>query len=187
MILLFLFFLSGFSGLVYQVLWFRLLALVFGVTVYSATTVLASFMSGLAIGSFVADKLMLKIKRPGLWFGIVEISIGVTALFTPQALQFLERIYMLIQPTLFSQFVLSFVVLLIPTTLMGASLPLVVKSVRNPSLAYALNTTGAIIGAALTGFYLIGNVGIHRSFLLAASINLFVGIVAVWWTLKQKK
>ncbi len=186
MILLFLFFLSGFSGLVYQVSWLRLLALVFGVTVYSATTVLASFMSGLAIGSFVADKLMPKIKRPGLWFGIIEMLIGVTALFTLQAFQFSERIYMLIQPTLFSQFILSFIVLLIPTTLMGASLPLVIKSVRNPSLAYALNTTGAIIGAALTGFYLIGNVGIQVSFLLAAFINLFAGVTAIWWTIKSK-
>lgn len=187
MILLFLFFLSGFSGLVYQVLWFRLLALVFGVTVYSATTVLASFMSGLAIGSFAVDKLISRIKRPALWFGVAEMMIGVTALFTPICLQLLEKIFVRVHPTLSGQFILSFIILLIPTTMMGASLPLVIKSVRNPSLVYALNTSGAILGAALTGFYLIGNVGIHRSFLLAASINLFVGIVAVWWTLKQKK
>lgn len=187
MILLFLFFLSGFSGLVYQVLWFRLLALIFGVTVYSATIVLASFMSGLAIGSFTADKLMPRVKRPALWFGSAEILVGITALLTPVGLRFLENIYISLHPALLGQFILSFVILLIPTTMMGASLPLVVKSVRNPGLVYALNTTGAILGAALTGFYLIGNVGIQRSFLLAASINLFVGITAICWTLKQKK
>ena len=63
-----LFFVSGISGLIYQSLWLRLLSLIFGVTVYAASTVLASFMAGLAIGTLVAGRLTTRIRRPLAWF-----------------------------------------------------------------------------------------------------------------------
>jgi spermidine synthase len=62
-------FLSGIAGLTYQVLWLRLLSLVFGVTAYAASTVLASFMAGLALGSFLSGRAALRARRPLLWFG----------------------------------------------------------------------------------------------------------------------
>src|SRR3712207_3570059 len=70
-----LFFLSGASGLIYQVLWVRLLSLTFGVTVYAVTVVLASFMAGLAIGSFVGGRVAERIERPLLAYGVIEIGI----------------------------------------------------------------------------------------------------------------
>ncbi len=65
-----LFFVSGACGLVYQVLWLRLLGLVFGVTVYAASTVWASFMAGLAIGSYIGGRLGDRVRRPLVWFGV---------------------------------------------------------------------------------------------------------------------
>jgi len=68
------------------VLWLRLLGLVFGVTTYAASTVWASFMAGLALGSMGAGRLADRVRRPLVWFGACELLIGVTALATPGAL-----------------------------------------------------------------------------------------------------
>jgi spermidine synthase len=190
-----LFLLSGMSGLIYQTLWQRLLSLVFGVTVYATATVLASFMGGLALGSLAAGRLALRARRPLVLFGIIEILIALTALATPFALDLVAAIYIRLHallpdalaPLTVARFVCSFVVLLIPTMLMGATLPLVVASslgrgtVLGPKvgLLYASNTGGAITGALLAGFVLIGGIGIQRSFLTAAAVNTLVGIAAL--------
>src|SRR5438094_8939860 len=82
-LLLVLFFLSGISGLIYQVLWLRVLSLVFGVTIFAVSTVLASFMAGLAVGSFGAGKLADRLRTPLAAYGVIEVLIGLTALVTP--------------------------------------------------------------------------------------------------------
>ena len=158
-------FLSGIAGLTYQVLWLRLLSLAFGVTAYAASTVLASFMAGLALGSFLAGRVALRARRPLLWFGCAELLIGLSALATPTALEAIGQVYgaaagslgdaLALTTTL--RFVCSLAVLIVPTTLMGATLPLVVASplVRRDSIAsrigalYGTNTAGAICGAIL--------------------------------------
>ncbi|HZU04549.1 MAG TPA: fused MFS/spermidine synthase [Chloroflexota bacterium] len=190
-----LFFASGASGLVYQVLWLRLLALVFGVTVWAVSTVLASFMAGLALGSLVAGRLVDRARSPLLWYGVAEGLTGLAALATPAALDLLVHVYTRLYPALPQElgvltavrFVLSFGVLLVPTTLMGATLPLVVKSSllqaeglgQSVSLLYATNTAGAVAGTLLAGFVLVGGVGLEASFRLAAALNLLVGLVAI--------
>ena len=88
-----LFFFSGASALVYQVLWLRQLSLIFGVTVYAASTVLATFMAGLAIGSAAAGRLSDRVRRPLLWFGAAEAVIGLTALLLPLALDLVTAGY----------------------------------------------------------------------------------------------
>ncbi len=193
--LVLLFFLSGGSGLIYQVLWLRLLGLVFGVTVHAAATTLASFMAGLALGSLAAGRLADRARSPLAWFGAAEILVGLTALASPLALGLLERLYVAAYPLLpqalgpltLVRFLFASAVLLVPTTLMGASLPLVAKSAllrggdagERIGLLYAANTAGAIGGTLLAGFYLIGGVGIGASFKLAATINVLVGIAAL--------
>jgi spermidine synthase len=190
-----LFFLSGASGLIYQVLWLRLLSLVFGITVYAASTVLASFMTGLALGSFLAGKFVDRIRHPLLWYGVAEVLVGLSALMTPAALDVVEHLYISLQPRIPDafplvtalRFVLSFAVLLVPTALMGATLPIIIKSslIRSERLGervgllYATNTGGAILGTLLAGFYLIPTIGMSASFKLAAAINGLVGIAAV--------
>ena len=186
---------SGVCALIYQVLWLRLLSLTFGVTTHAASTVLASFMGGLALGSFVAGRLADRVRRPLFLFGVVELSIGACALATPAALTAVHGLFVGIAGRLpdsvaigtIVRLILSFAVLLVPTALMGATLPIVVKSSLSRldrigtrvGLLYAGNTAGAILGAMLAGFYLIPQIGLRRSFLLAASINGAVGVAAL--------
>ena len=194
-ILLLLFFCSGVCGLIYQVLWLRLLALVFGVTVYAASTVLAAFMAGLAVGSALAGRIVSRVQRPLVVFGVAEILIGLSALLTPYALDAAAALYARVYPLTggslpiltAARLMTGFIVLLVPTILMGMTLPVLSASrlVRGSSFGsrvsalYAINTAGAVCGAVVTGFYLIGAIGIHRSFLLGAAINVAVGAVAL--------
>ncbi len=99
-LLLVLFFGSGACALVYQVMWLRLLSLVFGVTVYAASTVLAGFMAGLGVGSFVAGRIASRISRPLVAFGIAEALVGVTAFATPFLLDALTTIWIALHPVL---------------------------------------------------------------------------------------
>jgi spermidine synthase len=187
-------FLSGATALVYQVLWQRLLGLVFGVTVYAASAVLASFMAGLALGSVAGGSLADRWRRPLLGYGVAEVLVGLSAIASPWALDRVEALYLALHPRLAGSFgvltavrvLLSFLVLLVPTTLMGATFPLVVRSPRlagrtlgaRIGILYAANTAGGIAGTLVAGLYLIGAVGIAASFRLAAAVNLGVGLAA---------
>jgi spermidine synthase len=192
--LLLLFFLSGASALIYQVLWMRLLALVFGVTVHAASTVLAAFMMGLALGSATAGRFADRVRRPLRAFAIAEALVAVAALSTPILLDAVELLYVRLYaglsgaPVLVAviRFVLSFAILIVPTTLMGATLPLVVKSAlgrgalgRQISLLYAFNTGGAIVGALFAGLWLVPQFGMAWSFRVGALANLIVAAGAL--------
>ena len=194
--LLVLFFLSGASALVYQVLWMRLLALVFGVTVHAASTVLAAFMTGLALGSAAAGRLADRVERPLVVFAAVEALVAIAALATPLALDAVEALYVQLYPPLsdwpvlvgFVRLFLSFAVLVVPTTLMGATLPLVVKSAlasgtilgRQVSLLYACNTAGAVLGTIVAGIWMVPQLGISWAFRIGAIINLLVAAGALF-------
>jgi spermidine synthase len=194
-LLLILFFGSGVCALVYQVMWLRLLSLVFGVTVYAASTVLAGFMAGLGVGSLVAGRYASRVSRPLVAFGIAEALVGCTAFGTPFLLEILTGAWVAIHPSLPSslavltviRFVVASLVLIVPTSLMGATLPLVIKSAvaRNQQVGgrigvlYAVNTSGAIVGALSAGFYFISELGVARSFQIAAAINLLIGVIAI--------
>jgi spermidine synthase len=177
----------------------RRLGLVFGVTVEAASTVWASFMAGLAIGSLVGGMIGDRARRPLLWFGAVEALVGVTALATPMALDLVQQAYTDLSPRMSSSQALLTVVrvamtagvLLVPTMLMGASLPLVVRSALGrggpigPSvgLLYGTNTAGAIAGTLAAGLALIPALGIRWTFMLAAAANLLVGTAAMVFSL----
>jgi spermidine synthase len=186
---------SGACGLVYQQLWLRQLSLVFGVTVYAVSTVLAAFFGGLALGSFLAGRWAKRTTRPLHWYGVAEIVVGVLAVLTPVGLRGVERLYVELASALpdstgvltVVRFVLSFVVLMIPATLLGATLPLVVSSAtvkgsqvgERIGVLYATNTAGAITGTLIAGFWMVGSLGMGTSFRLAATVNVFVGVVAI--------
>jgi spermidine synthase len=191
--LLFLF--SGFSALVYQIVWLRMLALVFGVTVYAASAVLTSFMGGLALGSWLGGRAAERVRHPLAAFAVVEIGIGLSALAVAAALDAAQAVYVAVHTQApdalalltFVRLVCAGAVLLVPTTLMGASLPLVSRyvSLRGGALAsrvgilYAANTTGGIAGTLLAGFVLIGGIGIIATTRLAVAINLAIGVAAL--------
>jgi spermidine synthase len=189
------FFCSGLSALIYQVLWLRMLGWVFGVTIYAASAVWAAFMAGLAIGSYVAGVAGDRVRNPLRWFGATEILIGVTALATPNVLEALQSLYVRLYPSLpdgiaaltTARLIIAFAVLIVPTILMGATLPLVLKAstFRASSLAeqvgvlYGSNAAGAIVGTLAAGLYLIPELGIERTFFVAAGLNVLVGASAV--------
>ena len=192
--LLLIYLLSGVSGLVYQVLWQRMLALTFGVSAYATATVLAAFMAGLALGGYVAGRYADRIPRPLLWYGVVEVLIGVTGLLTPWAFTALQDVYAGLYAALggsalapVARFAMAFGVLLVPTALMGASFPLIVKSAlgtrddggRAIGLLYAVNTFGAVVGTLAAGFFLVGQLGITLSIAASAALNVAAGVVAV--------
>jgi spermidine synthase len=193
--LLLLFLLSGASALVYQVLWMRLLALVFGVTIHAASTVLAAFMTGLAVGSAAAGRLSDRVRRPLVAFAIAEALVAVAALSTPIGLRAVESLYVRMNALVdgwpvalaIARLALSFAVLIVPATLMGATLPLVVKSAvargailgRQVSLLYASNTAGAVIGTLVAGVWMIPQLGISWAFRIAAIVNLIASAGAL--------
>jgi spermidine synthase len=193
-LLLFAFFLSGAVALVYQVLWTRQLGLVFGVTIQAASTVLACFMGGLALGSYLAGRWSDRLRRPLRTFAIVEALIAVSALLTPMLLGVADAVFLRLVPTLEGAPVLTIVtrigltalVLILPAGLMGTTYPLVLRAAsrsadgirRTASLLYAVNTTGAIVGVLFGSLWLVPTMGLSRTFFIAAGLNLLVAVVA---------
>lgn len=189
------FFASGASALVYQVTWLRLFGLVFGVTVYAASTVWASFMAGLAVGSALAGRFADRVKRPLVWFAVVEIGIATSAAITPFTFDLLRSLYPNLLPALQGSFLqatairfaVSFAVLLIPTTFMGATLPLLLKAATAGrsaigsavSLLYGSNTTGAIAGTVAAGLYLVPALGVTATFRVAMTLNVLAALSAL--------
>lgn len=190
-----LFYLSGIAGLIYQVLWLRRLSVVFGVTVYAASTVLAAFMAGLAIGSAISGRVMRRGIAPLAAFGLAEILIGITGLLSPFLLDAASAVYVALHGVApeslgvltIARLVCSFAILAIPTTMMGITLPLLTAAVSQRagsagtgvSLLYAINTLGAMSGTLLAGYILIPAIGIQKSFMLAALLNVMVGAAAL--------
>ena len=174
-IVLLCFFLSGFSGLLYEVIWLRMLILIFGSTTLAVSTVLTSFMGGLALGSYLFGRIMDRQKRPLMVYGLLEGIIGLYALMVPWLFSLLIPAYRVIwvrfHPNFYGftlmQFLLVSVVLVIPTTCMGATLPILSKwaVLKEKTLGvtigrlYALNTFGAVLGTALSGFFLLPLLG----------------------------
>lgn len=192
---LILFYFSGVAGLIYQVLWLRRLSLIFGVTVYAASTVLAAYMSGLAVGSVLSGLVLRRGFSPLLAFGLAEILVGVTGLASPFLLDAAAFVYAALHQAApdslgaltLARLICSFVILAVPTAMMGMTLPLLSAVLAVPgrssgsgvSLLYAVNTIGAVSGTLLTGLILIPAIGIQRAFLLAAALNILVGVAAL--------
>ena len=186
---------SGGTGLIYEVLWTRILGLVFGHTVFAITTVLAAFMAGLGLGSYLFGGIADRSPRPLRLYGFFEVGIGIYALITPFLFSRAEDIYIPLHRAFglsfftFSllQFLLIFVILLIPTTFMGATLPVLsrffVRSLEvlggQVGRLYALNTFGAVLGTYAAGFHLIPTLGVRTTLLLAAIANIGIGVLAV--------
>lgn len=194
-IVLLCFFASGISGLVYQVVWVRELVLVFGATTFAVSTVLTAFMGGLALGSYYFGRRSERVARPLRLYGLLEIGIGIYGLLVPLIFGALPSVYHFfwqwLQLSFFAlsvvRFVVATLVLIVPTALMGATLPVLASfyardaariGLRVGSL-YALNTFGAVLGAAATGFALIPTLGMSATTTTAATINLLLGVVAL--------
>lgn len=192
------FLVSGGVGLVYEVLWTRQLELVFGVTTYAVATVLATFMGGLALGSYLGGRVVDRVARPLAFYAALEAGIGAYALGIGALLAGLRPAYLLLRDLglgyttfAFGRALLAGLVLLLPTTLMGATYPALVRYwvrtrediARGAGWLYFLNTAGAIAGCLLAGFFLIERLGLRGTTEAAAATNLVLGLLA--WLLSR--
>ncbi|MFL7871058.1 MAG: fused MFS/spermidine synthase, partial [Anaerolineales bacterium] len=180
-----LFLVSGAAGLVYQIVWERLLELFFGVTMVSVTLIVGAFMAGLGIGSLLGGRLARRVKNTLLVYGLLELGVAAFGLVSQ------PLIFWIGQKTAGSPyalvFLLSFAILLIPTTLMGMTLPFLTQSFVHRvetsggviGVLYGINTLGAAFGTALAGFVLIGAYGFDGTTYIAVAMNALVGILAV--------
>src|SRR5207247_71573 len=194
----FLFFLSGATGLVYELLWVRLLYQAFGSTIQSVTTVVAAYMGGLGLGAWLWGRRADRHARPAALYGRLEIAIGLFGVASPVLLAFAHRAYLGLAgswqlgagggASVALRFGLAAVVLLIPTSLMGGTLPVLTRAFVGADRArlqpavgrlYGLNTLGAVAGTALAGFFLIEHAGIRASLWATAAVNLAIGAIAL--------
>jgi spermidine synthase len=183
---------SGLAALVYQVAWTRILSLLLGSSVYAFSLILAVFIFGLAVGTVTTSNLLDRIRYLIKSFGITQIIIGLSSLFTIPLFGRIPFVNRWVYENLGQQFQLmqgaNFITILgllfIPTFFMGAQFPIVIKILatkletvgQNVGRVYAFNTVGAIIGSFLAGFVLIPTLGIQATIFSMVFLNVLLGI-----------
>lgn len=185
LLLTLLFFLSGAAGLIYEIAWERLLELYFGVTMTAITLIVASYMCGIGLGSLLGGRIAQNLERPILIYGLIEAGIGIFGFLSSAIINWIGQHTAGAPYTLV--FLLSFLVLLIPTVLMGMTLPLLTQSSVDRvetsgqviGLLYGINTLGAAIGSLFAGYVLIGKFGFDGTTYIAALLNLGVALIAI--------
>lgn len=190
------FFFSGASGLIFEVIWSRMFSLVFGATTLAISTVLTAFMGGLALGSYLSGRVADRIEDPLRAYAFAEAGVGITALLLPLVVGHFDELNAYLYQhfsdnyTVLAgfRFAASAGVMLIPTTLMGATLPLLSRLFVRDSAEhaqvglrvgtlYAINTTGALTGTFLGGFVLLPHLGLSVTNRAAAGMNLLLALV----------
>ncbi|HEX9052018.1 MAG TPA: fused MFS/spermidine synthase [Anaeromyxobacter sp.] len=190
-----LFFVSGAAGLVYQVVWSRLLNEVFGVTAYAVTAVLATFLAGLAAGGWVLGRAADRSASPLRLYAQLEAGIALLALTGSWVVHAVDPVHVWAATRfapdsvalLVSRCALAALVVVPPTFLMGGTLPALTRVVvgetehvgRQLGLIYAVNTAGAVVGSALSGFVLIRALGLHGTLYVAVACNVAVALAAL--------
>jgi predicted membrane-bound spermidine synthase len=200
-LMLMLFFGSGATALVYEVVWSKFLSQMFGSTIYAQTVVLAAFMGGLALGNKLLGRWADKLAQPLRTYGYLEIAIGVYAFLFPTLEALAGKIFVSIGSGILDQTllllglkaVLSAALLLGPTILMGGTLPLVAAWLqkfsadagRRSAMFYAINSLGAVTGAGVAGFWLVQNLGLISTLQITGLANVIIGATAGWLGTKQ--
>jgi spermidine synthase len=194
-LILALFFCSGATALVYEVVWSKFLSQMFGSTIYAQTVMLAVFMGGLALGNRLFGRRADHLAQPVRIYGRLEIAIGVYAFLFPLLDRGADRIFIALgtpvagHPTvlLLLKGALSAALFLGPTILMGGTLPLLAAWLqrsssdagRGSARFYSVNSLGAVAGAALAGFWLVQNFGMVATLQYTATANIIIGAIAI--------
>jgi predicted membrane-bound spermidine synthase/tetratricopeptide (TPR) repeat protein len=194
------FFCSGMCSLIDEVVWFRLIKLTLGNTVYASSVVVSVFMGGLALGALVMSRRADRVVRPLLLYALLEIAVSLVTVALPVALGAADGIYRLLfvklqslpQATFTVQVFLSSAILLVPTMLMGSTLPLLGRFVTTlqdqigsrVGRLYGINTLGAAMGCFLAGFVLMRMIGVIPTLYVAAFVNVLVALAG--WLLSRK-
>lgn len=197
------FFLSGFSALTYEIIWSRLLTLVFGTSIEAISAVITAFMFGLALGSYFAGRHSDFIRRYLAAYAVTEILIGISSIILYHSIINLPSLIKFFQLTLHEHkpfitviiYAFNFFLVAIPTTLMGATFPLISKHyIRNKNrvglgigMLYGMNTLGAVAGTFLSGFFLIPSFGVMETNYIAAFISISLGVSALWASRRDRR
>lgn len=195
-----LFFASGVSGLIYQLLWIREFTYLLGSAYLTVSIVVAAFMAGLLAGAWLAGKYIARIKNRIKWYAFLEIFVGIYAIAFAVGFPAFDFLFGAIAVIFGNADVLriiatALVVILImlpPTCAMGATLPLLVHHFtrtssefkNNISLFYSINTLGAALGVLIAGFYLVEKTGISTGILITGIFNMLIGSIA--WVLYRR-
>ena len=181
------FFLSGAAALLYQVVWQRALFAIYGVNIESVTVIVTAFMLGLGVGSLCGGALSRRSDRKILgWFALAELGLGLFGLLSMTLFQWVGALTL--RMSMPATALVTFGLVLIPTVLMGATLPLLVahrvRSTGNVGISvgtlYAVNTFGSAVASAVAVVFVLGALGQMRTTWLAATLNLVVsGIIFV--------
>lgn len=195
-----LFLLSGVSGLIYQIVWTRMLVLVFGNTMLATATVVSAFMGGLAAGSYILGKYIDRKPRSLIRvYAALEAGIGIFALLFPLVIDAATPLYAYlfraVEGNIVSlnliRFFVCFLIIGVPTFLMGGTLPVLIKRFTRAEdsigsetgFLYGLNTVGAVLGTFACGYVLLRVLGMQHTTWIAVAINLGVAVIA--WLLGQ--
>jgi spermidine synthase len=196
-----LFFLSGFSGLIYEVVWVRWLTMYVGGGAFAVSTILTAFMGGLALGSWGAARWVDRVRESKglvLGYGLLEAGVGIYALLFPLLCTAIKPLYAALYERLCGSLIgynsasalISIALLIVPTALMGATLPFLARFwLVSPSNTgtrmgwlYGINTVGAALGALVCGFWMIHRLGVYETVFTAAGLNLAIGAFCVVWS-----
>lgn len=188
-------FFSGFSALIYEVVWAKLLALTFGSTTIANTIVIMVFMLGLGIGGLYFGKKADVVKKKHFLFSLLQFSAGLFSFILLVILSNLPFLYRAIfnmlhlnqSSSIIAIFIFAFIVMFIPAFFMGGTLPVIIRIYvqdsdrlsRGISILYGINILGGIMGAVLAGFFLIRNIGMNLTQLVAIIVNMLIGVVAL--------
>lgn len=197
--IIYLFFLiSGMTGLIFQVTWFKYLSLFLGNTTFAQTIVLATFLGGLAIGNYLIGRWADTIKSQLMYYGLIELLIGVYCVLFPTISSVSEKLFFSVANEnlllnnsytyLLIKFFISALVLIIPTTLMGGTLPLLTKfftdkieNIRKENAnLYFLNSFGAVVGVFFAGFILIKTFGLDITIKIGGFFNILIGLISIF-------
>jgi spermidine synthase len=192
------FFISGLTGLTYEILWTRMIVEIIGSAPFAISIVLTVFMGGLGLGSYLAGRSIDRVRNPlrlvGL-YGLLELIVGAYGILLPLFLILFKPLYGVLYNRLFEYFYVyqiltfagCFILLIIPVTCMGATLPILSRFfvTRLSTLGthvgrlYGLNTIGAAVGSVLCGFWLINHLGVWGSLIFAIVLNAIIGLVCI--------
>jgi spermidine synthase len=183
---------SGFIALGYEVVWTRMLSIFILNTVYSFTIMLTTFLIGLALGSLIMARRADRVAQPLVWFGYLQLGIGLAAILMLYVFAKLPTIQSLIGVVSFrsevaSEFLAGGVTMIVPTLLIGATFPLAARLYTmgqtdvgaRVGRLYGANTLGAMLGSFAAGFVLIPTLGLQRTAVLLAMLNLAIGTGAL--------
>ena len=180
---------SGAAALVYQALWVKQVGLLVGVDVYAVTAVVSAFFAGLALGSAVLGARADVTDQPLRLYARIELGIALTAAGATLLLSGFERPYVALEDLIGrAAWLVPFVIIALPATLMGGTLPALIRTSRlradeigaTSGSFYAANTLGGVIGVLAAPLLLIPSFGVRGAGLAAAGVNALLAAAAAW-------